>query len=59
LYERDLGALQSRERRVSSLRALWRFRQLSVTADVSRTRETQGSYVRERTAGHVVMRRDF
>lgn len=59
LYERDLGALQSRERRVSSLRALWRFRQLSVTADVSRTRETQGSFVRERTAGHVVMRRDF
>ncbi|MBK7613467.1 MAG: hypothetical protein IPJ08_03075 [Burkholderiales bacterium] len=59
LYERDLGALQSRDRRVGSLRALWRFRQLSVTADLSRTRETQGSYVRERTAGHVVMRRDF
>ena len=59
LYERDLGALQSRERRVGSLRALWRFRQLQVTADLSRTRETQGSYVRERTAGHVVMRRDF
>lgn len=59
LYERDLGALQSRDRRVGSLRALWRFRQLSVTADLSRTRESQGSYVRERTAGHVVMRRDF
>lgn len=59
LHERDLGALQSRDRRVDSLRALWRFRQLSVTADLSRTRETQGSYVRERTAGHVVMRRDF
>jgi hypothetical protein len=41
------------------MRALWRFRQLTLTGDLSRTRETQGSYVRERTAGNLILRREF
>ena len=59
LYERDTGAVEVRERRSGILRALWRFRQLTLTGDLSRTRETQGSYVRERTAGKLILRREF
>ncbi|MBL0125666.1 MAG: hypothetical protein IPP88_24390 [Betaproteobacteria bacterium] len=58
-YERDRGGFEPRERRAGSLKALWRFRRLIMTMDLSRTRESQGAYTRDRTLGHLVLRRDF
>jgi hypothetical protein len=57
--ERDVAGPELRERRMGTLRALWRFRKLSLTANLSRTRETQGTYVRERSAGNFNLRREF
>ena len=59
VFERDTGGLVMRERKAGTLRAQWRFRQLALTADLSRTHESQGSFARERTVGHLVLRRDF
>lgn len=58
-YERDSGGLEGRERRAGSLKALWRFRRLTMSMDFSRTRESQGSYTRDRTLAHINLRRDF
>ncbi len=58
-YERDRGGFEPRERRVGSLKALWRFRRLIMSMDLSRTRETQGEFTRDRTLGHLNLRRDF
>lgn len=58
-YERDSGGLEARARSAGSLKALWRFRRLTMSMDFSRTRESQGSYTRDRTLAHINLRRDF
>jgi hypothetical protein len=58
-YERDRGGFEPRERRAASLKALWRFRRLIMSIDVSRTRESQGAFTRDRTLGHLNFRRDL
>jgi hypothetical protein len=59
LYERDSGAPELRVRKSATLKANWRYRRLNFSADLSRTREQQGIYVRDRTLGRVDLRRDF
>ncbi len=59
LYERDTGGVELRERKTATLKAQWRFRRLSLSADVSRIQESQGLYVRDRTMGRLDLRRDF
>jgi hypothetical protein len=59
LFERDTGGLELRERRTGTLRATWQIRRLTLTADLLRSRETQGGVVRDRTVGSVLLRRDF
>ncbi len=59
LVERDTAAFEYRERRAMSLRAVWRFRRISLTADVTKSREVQGQVERERTVGNITLRRDF
>lgn len=59
VYERDSGGVEPRTRRATTLKGLWRFRQLTFSMDVSQTRETQGAYTRERTLGHINLRRDL
>jgi hypothetical protein len=59
LYERDSGAPELRVRKSATLKANWHYRRLNFSADLSRTREQQGIYVRDRTLGRVDLRRDF
>ncbi len=59
LYERDNGGVELRVRKSASLKAQWRYRRLSLSADLSRVQEEQGLYVRDRTMGRVDLRRDF
>jgi hypothetical protein len=59
LYERDSGGSELRVRKSATLKANWRYRRLNFSADLSRTREQQGIYVRDRTLGRVDLRRDF
>ncbi len=59
LYERDTGGVDVRERKTVSLKAMWRYRKLSLTADLARTIESQGLYVRDRTMGRLGLRRDL
>jgi hypothetical protein len=59
LYERDNGGVELRVRKSASLRAQWRYRRVSLSADLSRVQELQGLYVRDRTMGRVDLRRDF
>jgi len=59
LVERDTAAIEYRERRAMSLRAVWRFRRISLTADLTKSREVQGQVERERTVGNISLRRDF
>jgi hypothetical protein len=59
LYERDNGSVELRVRKSASLRAQWRYRRVSFSADLSRVQELQGLYVRDRTMGRVDLRRDF
>jgi hypothetical protein len=58
-FERDTGALIPRTRLAGALRAQWRVRKFNVTAELSRTRETQGDFERKRTLGQVLLRRDL
>jgi hypothetical protein len=59
LAERDTAAIEYRERRAMSLRAVWRFRRISLTADVTKSREVQGEVKRDRAVGNISLRRDF
>ncbi len=59
LYERDNGGVEPHLRKTATLKALWRYRRLSLSADVSRTQESQGLYSRDNTIGRVDLRRDF
>jgi len=59
LYERDRGGISFRERKTAGIKALWRYRRLSFSADLSRTQESQDRYVREITLGRFDLRRDF
>jgi hypothetical protein len=59
LYERDNGGVELRVRKSATLKAQWRYRRLSLSADLSRIQEEQGLYVRDRTMGRVDLRRDF
>lgn len=58
LNERDSG-FEFRTRKTAVLKALWRYRRLTLSADFAFTRESQGSYSRDRTAGSANLRRDF
>jgi hypothetical protein len=59
LIQHDSGGLEKRDRKTATIRALWRYRKLSISADLARTNESQGSYSRDRTFGHLTVRRDF
>ncbi len=59
LYERDNGGVEPHVRKTATLKAQWRYRRLSFSADVSRTQESQGLYSRDNTIGRVDLRRDF
>jgi hypothetical protein len=59
LMERDSELLAERERKSLSVRALWRYRRFFVSADLSRTHETQDLYSRDRTVGRLTLRRDL
>ena len=58
-YERDSGGLVPRSRVAGSVKAQWRYRKASLTLDLARTRETQGTSERSRTLIQVLGRRDF
>ncbi len=59
LYERENGGLEPRVRKTATLKAQWRYRRLGLSADLSRTQESQGLYARDNTIGRVDLRRDF
>lgn len=59
MYERDTGGVDTREQRLGKLRALWRFRRLTLTLDFLRSRELQGSFSRNHSTGQITLRRDF
>ncbi len=59
LYERNQGGIDLRVRKTATLKALWRYRRLSFSADLSRTQESQGLYARDQTIGRLDLRRDF
>jgi len=57
--ERDTGAPEVRERALTSAKAQWRRRKLSLTFDLTRVRDAQGASERKRTYAQVLLRRDF
>jgi hypothetical protein len=59
LTERESELLTERDRKTVSIRALWRYRRFSASADLARTRETQDLYSRDRTVGRLTLRRDL
>ncbi len=60
VHETDTsGGFEPRQRDSGTLRAQWRYRRLSVSANLSRIRESQGLYTRDRTVGQVYLRRDL
>lgn len=59
LMDRDSNAGIERDSNGLSLRALWRYRRFYATAELARTRETQGLYARDRTVGRLALRRDL
>jgi hypothetical protein len=59
LFQRDTGGQDVRENRTLTARAMWRYRRVSATADLSQTMETQGLFSRNRTVARFFLRRDF
>jgi hypothetical protein len=59
LIQSDTGGLDVRENKALTARAMWRYRRVSATADISRTMETQGLYSRDRTVARFFLKRDF
>lgn len=59
LFERDDGGATPRDRKSATLKAFWRYRRVSLTADLSRIQESQGRYASNRTMGRFDLRRDF
>ena len=59
LGEHDEAGTEPRDRRTWSLRADWRYRQVSLMADWSRVKESQGLAVRARNVARISLRRDF
>ena len=59
LYERENAGAEPRVRATATLKALWRYRRLSFSADLSRIHESQGLYSRDNTIGRFDLRRDF
>jgi len=58
-YERDTGGPVLRRRVIGSAKAQWRYRKATLTLDLARTRETQGTFERGRTLVQLLGRRDF
>jgi hypothetical protein len=58
-YEVDNGALVERRRLVESAKAQWRYRKLSLNAEIGRSIETQGDYKRSRAFVQMTARREF
>lgn len=58
-YERDTGGQVPRTRQLATAKAQWRYRRASLTMDITRTRETQGAFERNRTLAQILLRRDF
>lgn len=57
--ERDTGPAILRRNESASARATWRYRQLSLSLSYVSTRETQGTFSRNRSHGEFLLRRDF
>lgn len=58
-HERDTGTALVRTRTYLSAKARWRIRQFRMTFDLNRTHDAQGEIERTRTAGTLLLRRDF
>ncbi len=58
-YEEDTGGLTARQRVIGSAKAHWRYRKLSLTFEMSGTREAQGGMQRSRALVQIQARRDF
>jgi len=58
-YENDIGGLMSRRRTITSVKAQWLYRKMSLSFDLGRTLEMQGDFRRARALAQVLLRRDF
>jgi hypothetical protein len=57
--ESDTGGVAPRQRLLTSLKAQWRYRRFSLSAELANTRETQGSNARTRAQGQVFLKREI
>lgn len=57
--ERDHGGSSERTRSTAAVKALWRYRRFSLSAELARSKETQGDATRQRTLVQVFLRREF
>ena len=58
-YEQDSGGVTPRSRTTASVKAQWRYRKLTLSADLGRSRETQGVVDHDRTHVQFLLRRDI
>ena len=58
-YEIDTGSPIERKRMIEAVKAQWRYRKLSLSAEFQHTRESQGLVVVSRTLFQMQARRDF
>ena len=58
-FETDTGTPVTRSRSLASIKAQWRYSKVNLTAELSRSNETQGAVERTRDLIQILMRRDF
>lgn len=58
-YERDTGGVVSRSRAFGSLKAQWRYRKATLSAEFLHVKESQGGFERARTVAQLLFRRDL
>lgn len=58
-YERDSGGSTPRSRAFGSLKAQWRYRKATVSAEFLHVKESQGGFERSRTVAQMLFRRDL
>ena len=57
--ERDKGGATPRSRTFAAMRAQWRYRQATLSAELTQVKEQQGAINRTRSAAQLTFRRDF
>lgn len=58
-YERDTGGVVPRSRAFGSLKAQWRYRKATMSAEFLHVKESQGGFERARTVAQLLFRRDL